>query len=332
MAPRLLPRFALGLVGAAVATVINAAPLADQTGRSVAARTAEWLQDCLDRDEHIVTTSDLMSANGRMESQVHSAAASTGAPAKLAKQLARCAAPQASTESCALGGNLRQPVALEVIEGERHPAWNANDRARLIDLLPARLHRMAETQPRVTIVDGPDAAAAGLRLRAEIEYEGTGLSQRYADEWINPARQLRVHLSLLDRANREVVVARDVKVKLGWEARTRRNQTSSAPWFTETISAIDAGAREMLAGLRCQPDVLSASRTPTGRWQMHMEGREGVEVGRTVLLIPANDATLSSRWPIARVASVTGTRTADLEFIRGDETACSSDGCTALVL
>ena len=61
-------------------------------------------------------------------------------------------------------------------------------------------------------------------------------------------------------------------------------------------------------------------------------GREGLEKGRLVLLVPADDTSLATHWPLARVVSVSGTRSADLEFVRGDESACGIDGCTAVVL
>lgn len=329
MAPRSFPGVALGLVGMAVAQAVSAAPLVDQTGRSRATLAAEWLQDCLDTDARFVGGEDAIDVDGKWARKATSIPVSTRSPATLAKKMSSCATP---ARACALPGSLRRPLAIDVVEGEAHPAWSTNDRARIVDLVPGLLRNLGESNPRVTVASATQGAANGLHLDVRIEFAGSGVSHRAVDEWVVAARALRVHLTLSDQATKTKIAARDIDVGLPWGLRARRAETSSASWMTRTLGVVETGAREMLDELQCEPDVLAASRNPSGRWQLSLDGREGLEAGRTVLMVPANDATIATRWPIARVVSVNGNRSAELEFVRGDETACTAEGCSALVL
>lgn len=332
MAPRLLPRVALGLIGMAVTQAICAAPQVDQAGRSRAALAAEWLQQCLDTDSHLVSIEEGLAPGGSLQRSLASSPLATRSATSLAQRMQQCSAKSAAAHSCALPGSLRQPLAIEVVEGEAHPAWSANDRARVADLVPAVLARLGESNARVTVAEGVQRSEARLRLSARIDYAGSGVSQRFTDQWLVTPRALHVELTLTDRSTRTTVAKRDLRVSLPWGVRPRHAETATATWLNRTLDAVDTGAREMLSSLECAPDVLTASRAPTGTWQLDVAGREGLEKGRLVLLVPADDTSLATHWPLARVVSVSGTRSADLEFVRGDESACGVDGCTAVVL
>lgn len=332
MAPRLLPRVALGLIGMAVTQAICAAPPVDQAGRSRAALAAEWLQQCLDSDSHLVSVEEGLARGGSLERSLGSSPLSTRSATTLAQRMQQCSAKSAAPRACALPGSLRQPLAIEVAEGEAHPAWSANDRARVADLVPAVLARLGDDNARVSVADGTQRGEARLRLSARIDYAGSGLSQRFADEWLVTPRALHVVLTLTDRSTRTTLAKRELRVSLPWGVRPRHAETATATWLGRALDAIDTGARDMLSGLECTPDVLTASRAPTGTWQLDVAGREGLEKGRLVLLVPTDDSSLATHWPLARVVSVSGTRSADLEFVRGDESACGIDGCSAVVL
>ena len=135
MAPRLLPRVALGLIGMAVTQAICAAPQVDQAGRSRAALAAEWLQQCLDTDSHLVSIEEGLAPGGSLQRSLASSPLATRSATSLAQRMQQCSAKSAAAHSCALPGSLRQPLAIEVVEGEAHPAWSANDRARVAEVL-----------------------------------------------------------------------------------------------------------------------------------------------------------------------------------------------------
>ena len=287
-------------------------------------RQADQLQRCLESELEPWQVESTLSAEGRLADRVRVTRWRTS-------PRARCLSQHGTSPlACDATHDLQRMVRLDFTSGESHPAWSANDRARLEDLIPARLGRLSgDVRLRAATTRDIDDTSETLQVR--IEYRGVSALQRDVEEWVKAPRQVIVTLSLVDpNQGDRVVASRIVTARQALGFRDLYASTSSARWMTTLLERVDSAAKTILAPLACSTPWLEVY-AERGKIWLTSELYAGLREGHNVLLVPTVDTALASRWPIARIRLVDDTRRAELEVIRGSSELCEA-GCRAIPL
>lgn len=232
--------------------------------------------------------------------------------------------------ACVTPDGLQRAVRLDFAGGEPHPAWSANDRARLEDLIPATLRDLSgEVRLLPIVATHPDQAGEALRVR--LTYLGMPTLQRDLAEWVRAPRGLSVTMTLVDvgRGGR-VLASREITFRQAPRLSGEYGSASGEAWMRRLLKTVDATATDLIAPLACTTPWFGVTNDRGQTW-LSTGSYTGLAEGRPVLLVPTVDAAPASRWPIARVrASEAGGR-ARLDFIRGSPDVCEA-GCRAIPL
>lgn len=302
-----------------------AAGLGDNTGvDSALRRDAQSLQRCLERQLGPLQIESTVSEAGRLTDTVRMTRwgdASEG----------NCRLPSGDTgKNCAPPQGLQRMVGLDLRAGEPHPAWSANDRARVEDLIASSL-RALEGDVRLDPAASGGIAEHGPTLRVRIGYRGLPTLQRDLAEWFRGPRALSVTMMLVDSHGRDRVLAyREITVRQGPQWSDPAASTSGARWMTRLVETVDETAKTLVAPLACATPWLEVT-TDRGRLWLSVAPYAGLKEGGAMLLVPTAEAGLASRWPIARVHSLGRGSRAELEIISGTQDVCKA-GCRAVPL
>lgn len=287
-------------------------------------RDADSLQRCLEPQLAPWQIESSVSTAGRMTDTVRmtrwGAVPDSGCHAQLGR----------TGEACALPQGLQRVVRLDLQAGEPHPAWSANDRARIEDLIASALAGLAGDVRLRPAVAG-DAGEHGETLRIRIGYRGLPTLQRDLAEWIRGPRGLSVTMTLVDADRGDRVLARrEISLRQGPQWSDPAAATSGARWMTQLVETVDATAKTLLAPLACATPWLEVT-ADRGRIWLSDAPYTGLKEGRPMLLVPTAEAGSATRWPIARVKTFSQGGRAELEVVSGARDACDA-GCRAVPL
>ena len=316
----MLSTMAISLVGA----VVSAAPRSELYADAALQQDADLLQRCLESQAPPWQLESTLSKDGRIADAVRMTRWG-------ASSYHRCTPPGSTRGTCDASHALQRIVNLEFFAGEPHPAWSVNDRARLEDLIPSVLTRLA-SNVRLRQVDGRSVFEGNDVLRVRIDYQGMTTPQRDAEDWIVAPRKLFVTMTLVEDPSRSsrTISSRVINLHQGIHFRARHPSTSSTVWMTQVLEQVDATAKTMVEPLGCETPWLSVSLDRNKIWLM--SGKySGLEQGHSVLLVPTSVTALASRWPIARVTSISPDGRAELGLVRGAAELCDA-GCQAIPL
>ena len=314
------------VVGATAVTlfgvIVSAGPRSELYADAALQRDADLLQRCLESQPWQLEST--LSTNGRIADAVRITRWD-------ASSAHRCAPSEATLDRCDAPHGLQRIVNLEFIAGEAHPAWSANDRVRLEDLIPSMLTNLAG-HVRLRRVDGRSVSEGNDVLRVRVDYRGTTTPQRDAADWIIAPRKLLVTMTLVEDPSRSgrTISSRVITANQGIQVRGRHPSTSSSVWMTRVLEQVDATAKTMVKPLACETPWLSVS---TDREKIWLSGGKysGLQPGRSVLLVPIADTALASRWPIAKINDLSPDGRAELALLRGSAELCDA-GCRAIPL
>lgn len=326
---------AAGVLAAVTAQVSPAQGRLPASADASLQRAADRVQQCLESRLASLQVETTVSIEGRVTESVRMTQWGSGArAAELAElSIAACTASPstaAKTDRCRAADGLQRLVTLDFVAGEPHPAWSSNDRARLEDLIPATLTDLAGSVRVRTRGETSQGDSAEI-LRVRLDYRGSNISQRDLDDWVRMPRDILVSLELVDtRAGRRVIAARELTAQIRPGLRGRFTANTGDAWFGEVKNNLQSAAQAVLAPLACKAAQFEVT-AERGKLQLSTLGFAGLEAGRNLLLVPAADTAIASRWPIARIRSLPRTETAELELLRGTIDACAT-GCRAVVL
>lgn len=333
------------LVAASVLAVIaansgHAQNRAQATADAALQREADRLQACLESQLAPLQIESTVSRDGRITENIRMTRWGNNAQsAEIAdRALAHCTSPAGAAvstvaaikDNCVATHGLQRLITLDFTAGEPHPAWSANDRARLETLIPATLAELSgNVRVQTPTADATTKTAELLRVR--LEYRGSPVSQRDLDDWIRLPRELQVQITLVDtRSGNRIIAARDLTARVRPGLRGRFAANTGDAWFREVRSNVDDAARAVLESLACRTAQFEVT-IERSKLHMSIAGFMGLAEGRSVLLVPTAEAAVASRWPIARIRSLPRSDTAELEVLRGAAETCNA-GCRAVPL
>lgn len=319
-------RSVLALLAMMVALVepITASEQSDLRADAALQRAADSMQRCLERRLAPWQIESTASVGDRMTDTVRFTRWGSAPDEDCSTQ------PWAPPAACVTPDGLHRVVRLDFASGEPHPAWSANDRARLEDLIHATL-RDSSGEVRLLPIAAQHPDQPGESLRVHLTYLGMPTLQRDLAEWIRAPRGLSVTMTLVDagRGGR-VLASREITFRQGPRWSDAHASSSGAAWMRRLLKTVDATAAELVAPLACTTPWLGVTNDRGKTW-LSNGSYSGLAEGRPVLLVPTVDAAPASRWPIARVrASGAGGR-AQLDFVRGSSDVCDA-GCRAIPL
>lgn len=324
-----LSSVALSLGAALLCTILSvssrAAGLGDGPGAdAVLRRDAEALQNCLERQLWPWQIESTVSEGGRLTDTVRMTRWG-GAPE------GHCRISTVATgKSCAPPQGLQRIVGLDLRAGEPHPAWSANDRARVEDLIASSL-RALEGDVRLGPAPSGSAVEHIPTLRVRIGYRGAPTLQRDLAEWFRGPRALSVTMTLIETHGRGRVLAlKEITVRQGPQWSDPAASTSGTRWMTRLVETVDETAKTLIAPLACATPWLEVT-TDRGRLWLSDVPYVGLKDGATMLLVPTAEAGSANRWPIARVHSLGQGSRAELEIVSGARETCKA-GCHAVPL
>lgn len=297
-------------------------------------RQADTLQRCLESRLSPLQVETTVTTEGRVSEHVRLTNWGTEARSfdRADQIFTDCAAlPVTSLQNhCLPAPRPQRIVALEVLIGEPHPAWSANDRARLEDMIATALVELPgniRVQPQASTA----TAAPAHILRVGLEYHGSNLSQRDLDEWIQRPRALSVNMALFDnRAAHRLLTARELTARVRPGLRSRIATHPGNAWFGEVRKQLDSALQSVLEPLACTTPWFEVT-ADRGKLLLSTVGFGGLKEGVNLLLVPNADAAVASRWPIAATRSSGRADTAEIEVLRGAAQTCSA-GCRAVLL
>ncbi|MBM4192507.1 MAG: hypothetical protein FJ196_05575 [Gammaproteobacteria bacterium] len=284
---------------------------ADQLQRCLETQPLPWrLESTLSTDGRIAETVRITRWGGSSETGCESLMQASNA----------CDSPQA----------LQRLVDLEFIAGEPHPAWSVSERVRLEDLIPSMLKGLSGNV-RLRPIDERAMSESHAVLRVRVDYRGATLP-RDLNDWVTAPRLVRVTMTLVEDPGRSgrTVASRVLTAGDGLQIRGLYPSTSSSRWMTRILEKASASAQTMIEPLGCAMPWLSVSVNQDKLW-LSTRDYSGLQAGREVLLVPTADSTLASRWPIARIRSLSPGGRADLVLLRGSADRCDA-GCWAIPL
>lgn len=316
---------AIGTIAISLIGVVASAGQRDDLHADAALqRDADLLQRCLESQFPPWQLESTLSTNGRIADTVRVTrwGASSGH---------RCVPPRSTRDVCDAPHGLQRIVNLEFVAGEPHPAWSVNDRVRLEDLIPATLTKLAGNV-RLRPVDGRSVSEGNDVLRVRLDYRGVTTPQRDAEDWIIAPRKLLVTMTLVEDPSRSgrTISSRVIDANQGLQFRGRHSSTSSSSWMTRVLDKVDATAKTMVKPLGCEMPWLNVSMDRNKIWLVGSQ-YTGLQQGRSVLLVPSVDTALASRWPIAKIGSISREGRAELALVRGSAGLCDG-GCRAIPL
>jgi len=313
-----------GLIVALLATPSPAQPRDERMADASQQRDAERLQRCIESQLAPWQVESTASTDGRVGDTVRVTRWGNAPKVDCSNRV------RSSEEHCQSPGDLQRVVRLEFDTGEAHPAWSANDRARLEDLIPTTLENIAGNV-QLQYGDPRSAEFTGEILRVRLDYRGMSALQRDVDEWIRGPRELQVTLTLVDPSRRNRVLAvRTVTLQQSPQFRERYASTSSTRWMRQLLERIEATANDVLAPVACDTPWLDVT-ADRGKMWLNTGRYTGLHEGHSVLLVPTTDSALASRWPIARIRTLVNGSRAELEITRGSRDLCEL-GCRAILL
>lgn len=266
--------------------------------------------------------SDALEQAERIESCVRDAGAFS------TSTLRNCASTSAS--SCKSPAVISRPLRLEWRDGEAHPAWSANDRARLVDLGTMSLNQVLGEHPGVHRIS--TSAQPTDLLSVETLFFGTDSVHREVRDWVQLPRQVTVTLRLQRGTTNEVIGTHTVEARVPAGVQPYQRGTSSTPWLQKSLEQIQRGAVTLLNAYACEPVIFTLTKTRSGQTALSLRDLEGVIAGLRVLLVPTTGRDTPESYTIARVTSVEPGLSATLEAINGDLRTCANGDCVAVAL
>lgn len=331
---------AASVLAAMAANSVHAQSRAQATADAALQREADRLQACLESQLAPLQIESTLSRDGRITENIRMTRWGNNAQsAEIAdRAITRCIASAGAVDSavkgikdnCVATHGLQRLITLDFAAGEPHPAWSANDRARLETLIPATLTELSgNVRVQTPTADAMTQTAELLRVR--LEYRGSPISQRDLDDWIRLPRELQIQITVIDtRSGNRIIAARDLTARVRPGLRGRFAANTGDAWFREVRSHVDDAAREVLTSLACRAAQFEVT-IERGKLHMSIAGFRGLAEGRSVLLVPTAEAAVASRWPIARIRALPRSDTAELEVLRGAAETCNA-GCRAVPL
>ena len=222
-----------------------------------------------------------------------------------------------------------RPIQLNWRDGEAHPAWTTNDRARLTDLGSARLAELLERHTGTHRVNS-DAQAAMMTV--ETRFSGTDSAHREVGDWVKMPREVTLTLRLQRAGTSEVIGEHTVQARMPIGIRLYQRETSSATWLQRSLDELQRGASNLLDTYACEPVVFPFIKTPKGRLSLDLRGLRQVQPGLRVLLVPTTGVASAEPYAVARITHVESGLYAQLDAISGDLNGCTNGDCVAVAL
>lgn len=295
MAKTIIPRFLAGIVTGAVSA---SAPIMAQTStESGALERAETIETCL-RD-----------------------AGSFSIPT-----LRRCA----SIRPCRATAVVSRPIRLHWHDGEAHPAWSTNDRARLTDLGSLRINRAVDQHPathRATANATPSDT-----LTVETLFSGMDSLHRDISDWVQAPRMVTITIRLQRTETDEVIGTHKIEARIPAGIQPYQRDTSAAAWLQKSLDELRNGTTNLLDTYYCEPTIFKLVKTRNGQPALDLRDLQGVPAGLQVVLIPTIGRETPEPYAIARVTAVESGLSATLEAVNGDVRNCANGDCVAVAL
>ena len=316
---------AFGAMAMSLAGVVGSAQSrSDLYADAALQRDADLLQRCLESHPAPWQLESTLSTDGRIAEAVRITRWGGSSDTQ-------CGSVISSREMCRAPQALQRVVDLEFVAGEPHPAWSVNDRVRFEHLIPSALTHLSGNV-RLRPVAGRGVSTGNDVLRVRVDYRGMTTPQRDVDDWIVAPRKLLVTMTLVEDPARggRTISTRVLTASEGLQIRSRHPSTSSSRWMTRVLEKVDATAKAMVEPLGCGTPWLNVS---TDRDKVWLSGGKysGLQEGLSVLLVPTADTAFASRWPIAKIRSLSPEGRAELGVVRGSAELCDA-GCRAIPL
>jgi len=293
----MISRVVAGLVTGALSVTLPA--VAQSTSDSAALEQAERIESCV-RD----------------------------AGAFSASTLRNCASTNA--RACPSPAVVSRPLRLEWRDGEAHPAWSTNDRARLFDLGTTRLDQVLGEHPGVHRISTSTQPTDAMIV--ETLFFGADSVHREVRDWVQLPRQVTITLRLQRGATNEVIGTHTVEARVPAGVQPYQRGTSSAPWLQKSLEQIQRGATHLLNTYACEPVIFTLTKTRNGQTALSLRDLEGMSPGLRVLLVPTTGRDTPEPYTIARTMSVEPGFSATLEAVSGDLRSCANGDCVAVAL
>lgn len=320
-------RLSHALVACAVAAVLHGGNPTEARAEIdwVTSTRAEDLQACLNRQMGGIVVGESRLNDGIM--QERSAIDESFDRQQLTLAIGRCE----QFIRCSATRGLSRAVAVRVEQGESHPAWSSNDRARLTDIIPQRIARQLREHPKAHAADDKVDATQLDTLEVVLEFGGTGWTHRELQDWVNTPRNLTVTLNLSSATEGAAIAPQRTTIKLPLLPRAHWGDTSTTKWLQRTFDAVDAGTRNLLDARGCSTEIIDVVRNRSGAVLLDISAVQGLRAGRAVLLVPHESTGNGSRWPLATVTEITD-RVAALKIEGTAAEMCSRSECSAIAL
>jgi hypothetical protein len=288
--------------------------------RIVASLVAGTLSAALSAVAQTSSESDALEQAERIESCLRDAGAFSSSA------LRNCA----SKSSCKAPAVVSRPLRLEWRDGEGHPAWSANDRARLADLGTMRLDQVMGQYSGVHRVS--TSAQPIDTLTIETIFFGADSVHRELRDWVQLPRQVTITLRLQRATTNEVIGTHTIEARVPAGVQPYQRGTSSAPWLQKSLDEMQRGSTALLDVYACEPVVFMLTKTRSGQTALSLRDLQGVTAGLRVLLVPTAGRDTPEPHTIARVTAVEPGSSATLEAINGDLRSCANGDCVAVAL
>lgn len=286
--------------------------------------SADLLQRCLEEQPAPWQLESTLSTDGRLAETVRITrwGGSNHTP---------CGTVLPSRNACEAPSGLQRVVGLEFVVGEPHPAWSVNDRVRLEHLIPTTLTNVTGNV-RLRSGAGRGVSEGNEVLRVRVEYRGAPTLQRDVAEWIIAPRTALVTMTLVEDADRggRTIATRVITANQGLQIKGSHSSTSGSKWMTTVLEKVSKTAKTMIEPLGCGTPWLTVATDQNKLW-LYSSRYSGLQTGRSVLLVPTSETMFASRWPIARIRSLSAEGRADLVLVRGSAELCDA-GCRAIPL
>jgi len=239
--------------------------------------------------------------------------------------LVRCTQPtQCGSPAAAVKAGWSRPIRLTWRAADAHPAWSANERARLADLGQQRLRQLIEAHQGTHLPDtrGDERIAT---VTVETEFGGVTQGHRELTDWIRTPRNLMVRASLAGNTH-EVTVSVPVRV------RPYQGEAGDAKWLRSTIDDLERGTQKLLDEFVCTPLSFPLLKNPGAKLALDLQGVRGAKTNKPLLLVPLVPSNTLESWPVARITGSDPERNGELEVISGSAELCTTEDCLAIPL
>ncbi len=239
--------------------------------------------------------------------------------------LARCTQPtQCLSPAPAVKAGWSRPVRLSWLAAEAHPAWSANERARLADLGEKRLRQLIESHPGTHL---SEVASDERIATVEVETEFAGVTQGHREltDWIRTPRKLGVTARLAGNTH-------EITASIPVQVRPYQGEAADAKWLRSTLEDLERGTRKLLDEFACMPLSFQLVKNPGGKLALDLQGVRGAKANKTLLLVPRVPGNTLESWPVARITGSNPERDGELQVVSGSAELCATEECIAIPL